>query len=200
MRGVMRHRGFIVLAVIGTLVVVWLSIRSDRARSPADQVVEEHEAPTIDVPATPSSVPTEPRTTDKSPEAAVPGEQSTEDVATSNQEQESDPADPLTAQRTRMNAAMRAATALAPTFLSESRDRTWAEIAEAELSGRIAQSAGLELTTLRIECRETVCRIDFTFPTLEYARASGGAMATAAVNGTPDYKTGGLILFGEDGS
>jgi hypothetical protein len=68
------------------------------------------------------------------------------------------------------------------------------------LSGRIAQSPGLELTTLRIECRESVCRIDFIFPTQEYLQTAGGQMAMAALNGTPGYTTGGLILVGGDGT
>jgi len=201
--GVMRHRSLIVVSVVGALFASWLAINlRGRSQSPADRSLEAQ--PTINAPAAPSPGPLEPKATldDESAVAAVPREQSTEDVSTSGQdsEQRSEPIDPLTSQRARMDAAMSAAWALSPTFRSETRDRTWAETAEAEISSRIAQAASLELTTLRVECRETVCRIDFTFPSRENLQTSGGAKAMAAVNGTPGYKTGGLILLGEDGT
>jgi hypothetical protein len=201
--GVMRHRSLIVLSIAVALLATWLATNlRGRSQSPADRSLEAQA--TINAPAAPSPVLPEPKATleDESAVAAVPREESTEGVSTPghDSEQRSEPIDPLTSQRARMDAAMSAAWALSPAFRSETRDRTWAETAEAELSSRIAQAAGLELTTLRIECRETVCRIDFTFPSRENMQTSGGAMATAAVNGTPGYKTGGLILLGEDGT
>jgi hypothetical protein len=88
---------------------------------------------------------------------------------------------------------------LASAFLLESRARTWAETAEAELNGRIAQATGLKLTNLRTECRERICRIAFTFPNVEYLRAPGAALVADALNGTPGFEAGGSIVDASDG-
>ena len=197
----MLHKGLIALAVAGTLVAVWLSMHwSGRDRSPSDRV-EEQAVDATDVSSPVPRVPTpilESATVIGTPSKdELPGLVSPPD---GDSQRESDASAPLADERARMTAAFGAASALSPKFASETRDRTWAETAEAELSGRIAQAAGLKLATLRIECRETVCRIDFTFPTREDMQASGGAIAMGAVNGTPGYETGGLILVGDDGT
>jgi hypothetical protein len=136
------------------------------------------------------------------PIAAVPVTQSADqDTAFGrDSEQIGDSGDPLAERQTATNAALSEAYTLATSFAAESRDRTWAETAEAELSSRVAQAAGLELTTMRIECHETVCRIDFTFPSREYLEKSGGDLAVTALNGTPGGETGGLILVGDNGT
>ena len=194
----MRHRGLIAVCVAGALTAAWFAMsRSGVDRPPPEQSLE-HSATAVEVGDVSRKVTTAPEgagaiATDPGPEVAEHASSPDDDSPNV------DSSDPLTEQRTRMTAAASAASALARTFLSESRDRTWADTAEAELGNRIAQAPGLKLTTLRIECRETVCRMHFTFPAREELQ-SGGPMVMAAVNGTPGYKTGGLILLGEDGT
>jgi hypothetical protein len=187
----MRHRGFIAVCIAGALTAAWFAMsRSGLDRSPPERSLE-HPATALEVTAA----------TERAGAIATGREQDFEERAPSADDDPPnvDSNDPVTDQRTAMTAAASAASALARTFLSESRDRSWADTAEAELGSRIAQAPGLKLTTLRIECRETVCRMYFTFPAREEVQA-GGPLVMAAVNGTPGYKTGGLILLGEDGT
>lgn len=197
----MRNRGVIGFSVAGALVAAWLALsRSVPAPSPP-QSIEERAPIALEAAGVSSSSPRELSIGREgagasaadfrgapSERAALPPEDAQPDVESRN---------PLSEQRARMAAAVSAAGALAPTFRSEARDRTWAETAEAELGSRIAQAAGLELTTLRIECRTTVCQMHFTFPG-EAERRAGGTLALTAVNGTPGYTTGGLVLIGDD--
>ncbi|HUQ50806.1 MAG TPA: hypothetical protein VM692_01210 [Gammaproteobacteria bacterium] len=203
--GVMRHKGLIVLSLAATLIAAWFSIHRTKRVSPqAAQSVGDQAVARLVVPSEQRSILREPTAQSESERAVGTvqiAEPAGQDLASDrDSEHAADPSAALAERRASMNAAAAKASALAPLFMSASRDRTWAETAEAELSSRIAQVAGLELTTLRIECRETVCRIDFTFPSPEYLETSGGEMAMAAVNGTPGYETGGLILVGNDGT
>lgn len=188
----MRHRGFIAVFVAVALTAAWVAMsRSGLDRSAAPEQSDEHTATVVEV--TTALEDAGAIVTGAGQELAEPESSPDDDLLNV------DSNDPLTEQRTRMTAAASAASALGRMFLSESRERSWADTAEAELGSRIAQAPGLKLTTLQVECRETICRMHFTFPTREEVQA-GGPLVMAAVNGTPGYKTGGLILLGEDGT
>jgi hypothetical protein len=187
---------------MGAAVAAWRSMQ----RTPPDHSIEERAVQSVaEVPSAPSFGETEPNASLESegPIATVAGPQTpTRESASSDQEpgRIRGPGELLAERRAEADAALSETYALATAFAVESRDRTWAETTEAELSNRIAQVAGLELTTLRIECRETVCRIDFTFPSRAYLETSGGDLAIGALGGTRRYETGDLILVGDNGT
>ena len=66
-------------------------------------------------------------------------------------------------------------------FQAEPVDREWAPGAEAELLRKLAEIPGLKVTTMRVECRSTMCRLDLTLP--------AGA---ASINALPPNPTLGL--------
>ncbi len=169
MRGVMRRRFLIVACAVGLLVAVWLTNYRSGTTGVRLDGLERH-----------------------SP-AALVGDADLPSSGPKEADQRSE--------LTREGASLPSldSSELASVFLSENRERTWAEIAEAELNGRIAQATGLRLTNLRTECRERICRIDFTFPNLEYLRTHGAAMIADALNGTPGFEAGGSIVEGSDG-
>jgi len=49
-------------------------------------------------------------------------------------------------------------------FAEETVDRDWAPRAEAEILSGFAQQTGLKLTSLQVECRATLCRVQMTEP------------------------------------
>jgi hypothetical protein len=49
-------------------------------------------------------------------------------------------------------------------FVAEPVDATWAPGAEADVLGKLAQTPGLALTGLRVECRSTTCRMQLALP------------------------------------
>jgi hypothetical protein len=188
------------VCVVGAAAVAWRSLQ--RTPPPDHSLEEQAVQSVVDVPRARSSVDSEPPAPLESerPIAAVAAQSTERESASSDQEGIRGPAELLAERRAEADAAVAEAYALATSFAVESRDRTWAETTEAELSNRIAQTAGLELTTLRIECRETVCRIDFTFPSRAYMETSGGDLAITALSGTRTYETGDLILVGDNGT
>jgi hypothetical protein len=57
-------------------------------------------------------------------------------------------------------------------FAAEPIDAAWASGAEADLLGKIAQTPGLALTGLLVECRSTMCRMQLAVPAIQGARQS----------------------------
>jgi hypothetical protein len=55
-------------------------------------------------------------------------------------------------------------------FAAEPVDAAWSTGAEANLLGKIAQTPGLALTGLRVECRSTMCRMQLAVPAIPGAR------------------------------
>ena len=50
-------------------------------------------------------------------------------------------------------------------FAGETVDRDWAPRVEAQILSGFAQQTGLKLTSLQVECRATLCRVQMTQPT-----------------------------------
>jgi hypothetical protein len=50
------------------------------------------------------------------------------------------------------------------TFAAEPRDPEWSTAAESHILGKLAEIPGTGLTTLEVECRQTLCRLQFTVP------------------------------------
>jgi hypothetical protein len=57
-------------------------------------------------------------------------------------------------------------------FAAETADPKWSNAAEAEILGRVAQVAGLELVSLEAECRATICRVKLFHPPGTKVRSS----------------------------
>jgi hypothetical protein len=49
-------------------------------------------------------------------------------------------------------------------FATEPVDRVWSTAAEAQILAKIAEVPGLELVSLDVECRQTLCRLQFVTP------------------------------------
>jgi hypothetical protein len=49
-------------------------------------------------------------------------------------------------------------------FATESSDPAWSTAAEAQILAKIAEVPGLELVSLDVECRQTLCRLQFVTP------------------------------------
>lgn len=89
---------------------------------------------------------------------------------------------------------------LASTYPTQARNPAWAEAAERMIYSRIAEAPGLELSDFLVECRETICRLRFVFPTEEYQRTSGETLVANALNEMPEFSTSGEIVFPDDGT
>jgi hypothetical protein len=50
------------------------------------------------------------------------------------------------------------------TFAAEPRDPEWSTAAESQILGKLAEIPGLGLMTLEVECRQTLCRLQFAVP------------------------------------
>jgi hypothetical protein len=59
---------------------------------------------------------------------------------------------------------------------------------------RFADAPGLRLADLRVECRETICRIHLAFPTAEYQQSEGNELAANALDKVPGFADGGQIV------
>jgi len=59
-------------------------------------------------------------------------------------------------------------------FFAEPIDTTWASGAEAALLARIAETPGLQLTELQVQCRSTMCRLQLTRPSGARGVQGGG--------------------------
>jgi hypothetical protein len=57
-------------------------------------------------------------------------------------------------------------------FSMEGRSTSWAPTTEARILDEVAQVDRLSLTTLNVECRETVCELRMTFPSGDDLSAS----------------------------
>jgi hypothetical protein len=47
-------------------------------------------------------------------------------------------------------------------FVTEPLDPLWSRGREAEILGQVAQTSGLRLSTVAVECRTSMCRLQFT--------------------------------------
>jgi hypothetical protein len=79
-------------------------------------------------------------------------------------------------------------------FAQQDRDEEWAVAAESLLLDRFADVPGLKLANLRVECRDTICRILFSFPTKEYQETVGARLAADALTDLPGFAPGGKII------
>jgi hypothetical protein len=79
-------------------------------------------------------------------------------------------------------------------FVAQTRDPEWAEATETYVLQRLAEAPGLELSDLRVECRDTLCHIRLVFPTREYQDATGNSLAADALNELPVFAPGGKII------
>lgn len=75
-------------------------------------------------------------------------------------------------------------------FVIQTRHSDWADATETAILRRIVETPGLELSNLSVECRETICRIRFVFPTKEYQEATGNRLAARASNGIRGFASG----------
>lgn len=50
------------------------------------------------------------------------------------------------------------------TFAAEPRDPDWSTAAEAQILAKFAEIPGLELASLEVDCRQTLCRLQFVAP------------------------------------
>jgi hypothetical protein len=50
------------------------------------------------------------------------------------------------------------------TFAAEPRDPDWSTAAESQVLAKFAEMPGLELVSLEVECRQTLCRLQFVSP------------------------------------
>jgi hypothetical protein len=87
---------------------------------------------------------------------------------------------------------------LASAFRIQVRDEPWADETESLLLKRIADAPDLKLSALRVECRETICRIHLAFPTAEYQESEGNQLAANALWGLPQFAEGGKIVGPRD--
>jgi hypothetical protein len=79
-------------------------------------------------------------------------------------------------------------------FVEQPRDAEWAPATEALILKRISAAAGLRLSDLRVECRDTICHIRAAFPTAEYQEAMGNRLVADALNDMPGFVRGGKII------
>lgn len=85
-------------------------------------------------------------------------------------------------------------------FAAQARDTEWANAAEAALSVRIAEASGLQLSDFAVQCRETICRLHFVFPTESYRQSAGYARLGDALQDAPGFVDGGKIVEAHDGT
>jgi hypothetical protein len=79
-------------------------------------------------------------------------------------------------------------------FVDQTRDDEWADASEALISKRIADAPDLKLADLRVECRDTICRIHAAFPSREYQETTGNRLVAEAVDDLPGFARGGKII------
>jgi hypothetical protein len=85
-------------------------------------------------------------------------------------------------------------------YASQTRDPDWSGAAEAAILDRIAKAPELRLSDLLVECRETICRMHFGFPDVEYQEANGNNLVGTAVSEMPGFAQGGQIILPHDGT
>ena len=79
-------------------------------------------------------------------------------------------------------------------FDDQARDDEWAPTTEAVILQGFSDASGLKLADLRVECRETICRIHLAFPTAEYQKSEGNELAANALDGLPGFADGRQIV------
>lgn len=79
-------------------------------------------------------------------------------------------------------------------FVEQTRDDEWAGASETLILKRIADAPGLKLSDLRVECRDTICRIHAAFPTQEYQETTGNRLVADALENLPGFERGGKII------
>ena len=79
-------------------------------------------------------------------------------------------------------------------FDDQARDNEWAGETESMILQRFSDTSGLKLADLRVECRETICRIHLAFPTAEYQESEGNELAANALDRLPGFADGGQII------
>src|SRR6185503_9125075 len=79
-------------------------------------------------------------------------------------------------------------------FAEQTRDDEWAGASETLILKRIADAPGLKLSDLRVECRDTICRIHAAFPTPEYQEKTGNRLGADALENLPGCERGGKII------
>lgn len=79
-------------------------------------------------------------------------------------------------------------------FVEQTRGADWADASEALILKRLADAAGLKLSELRVECRDTICRIHAAFPTREYQGNTGNRLVADALQDLPGFAPGGKII------
>ena len=79
-------------------------------------------------------------------------------------------------------------------FVEQTRDAEWADACEALILKRLADAPGLKLSELRVECRDTICRIHAAFPTLDYQESTGNRLVADALQDLPGFAPGGKII------
>jgi len=79
-------------------------------------------------------------------------------------------------------------------FDDQARDDAWAGATESMILQRFADTPGLKLADLRVECRETICKIHLAFPTAEYQESEGNGLAANALDKLPGFADGGQII------
>ncbi|HXS79616.1 MAG TPA: hypothetical protein VN818_04990 [Gammaproteobacteria bacterium] len=79
-------------------------------------------------------------------------------------------------------------------FVDQTRDDEWADATETLILKRVAGAPGLKLSDLRVECRDTICRIHAAFPTHDYQEATGNRLFADALQDLPGFAPGGKII------
>jgi len=76
-------------------------------------------------------------------------------------------------------------------FVEQARDAEWAGASEALILKRLADAPGLKLSELRVECRDTICRLHAAFPTRDYQESTGNRLVADALQELPGFAPGG---------
>jgi hypothetical protein len=91
-------------------------------------------------------------------------------------------------------AGLLASSQLGWAFDDQTRDFEWAGATESLILQRFSDASGLKLADLRVECRETICRIHLAFPTAEYQESEGNELAANALDKLPGFANGAQII------
>jgi hypothetical protein len=83
-------------------------------------------------------------------------------------------------------------------YLAQAREPEWANSAESTILQRIADSPGLVLTHFEVDCRETICRVRFAFPSREYQQRTGNTLAARALHELPGFVGGSKVVSPRD--
>jgi hypothetical protein len=93
-----------------------------------------------------------------------------------------------------VTAGLLASSQLGWAFDDQVRDAEWAGATESLILQRFSDASGLKLADLRVECRETICRIHLAFPSAEYQESEGNTLAAKALHELPGFADGGQVI------